>query len=97
MSMAVRIDSDKNSIRKRKRELSELVSERNWLVHSSAANLDLDSLENCKRLISLLDEQDDRLKPHYLSLMRLIGDIRVAQQELFTQLEAHLRESVREG
>lgn len=97
MSIAVRIDSDKTSIRKRKRELSELVSERNWLIHSSVANVDLDSVENCKKLISLLDEQDGRLKPHYLSLVRLIGDIRVAQQELFTQLEAHLRESLREG
>jgi hypothetical protein len=97
MSIVVRIDSDKKSIRMRKRELSELVSERNWLIHSSVANVDLDSVENCKKLISLLDEQDDRLKPHYLSLMRLIGDIRVAQQKLFTQLEAHLRECVREG
>ena len=96
MSIAVRIDSDKNSIRQRKRELSELVSERNWLIHSSVANVDLDSVENCKKLISLLDEQDDRLKPHYQSLMLLIGNIQVAQQELFRQLEIHLRESVRE-
>ena len=60
------------------------------------ADVDLDSVANCKKLISLLDEQDDRLKPHYLSLVRFIGNIQVAQQELFKQLEAHLRESVRE-
>jgi hypothetical protein len=96
MSFSIRIDSDKDSIRNRKRELSELVTERNWLIHSSLADLDLDSVESCKKLISLLDEQDDRLKPHYLSLMRFIGNMRVAQQELFKQLEAHLRESVRE-
>ena len=76
-------------------ELSDLVRERNWLIHSSVADVDLDSVENCKKLISLLDEQDDRLKPHYLSLVRFIGNIQVAQQELFKQLEAHLRESVR--
>jgi hypothetical protein len=96
MSISVRIDSDKDSIRNRKRALSELVTERNWLVHSSVADLDLESIENCKKLISLLDEQDDRLKPHYESLMSFIGDMQVAQQELFRQLEAHLRESVRE-
>ena len=76
-------------------ELSDLVRERNWLIHSSVADVDLDSVANCKKLISLLDEQDDRLKPHYLSLVRFIGNIQVAQQELFKQLEAHLRESVR--
>jgi hypothetical protein len=97
MSISVRIDSDKDSIRNRKRELSELVRERNWLIHCSLADLDLDSLESCNKLISLLDEQDDRLKPHYLSVMHLIGNIQVAQQELFKQLEAHLRESVRDG
>jgi len=96
MSISVRIDSDKDSIRNRKRELSELVTERNWLIHCSLADLDLDSVESCKKLISLLDEQDDRLKPHYLSLMRLIGNIHIAQQELFKQLEAQLRESARE-
>lgn len=95
MSISVRIDSDKDSIRNRKHELSELVTERNWLIHCSLADLDLDSVESCKKLISLLDEQDDRLKPHYLSLMRLIGNIHVAQQELFKQLEAQLRESAR--
>src|SRR5688572_5365521 len=37
MAIFVRIDSDKDSIRKRKRELSELVTERNWLIHSALA------------------------------------------------------------
>ena len=97
MSIFVRIDSDNDSIRNRKRELSELVAERNWLIHGSLADLDLDSVDNCKKLLSMLDEQDDRLKPHYLSLMCFIGNIQVAQQELFKQLEAHLRESLREG
>lgn len=97
MSISVRVDSDRDSIRNRKRELSELVTERNWLIHSSLADLDLDSVESCKKLISLLDAQDNRLKPHYESLMRLISNVQVAQQELFKQSEAHLRESLREG
>ena len=86
MSLSFRIQSDKDSINNRKRELAELVNERNLLIHSWLAELDFDSVESCEKLISLLDEQDDRLKPHYDSLMRLVGNIHVAQQELFKQL-----------
>jgi hypothetical protein len=38
-----------------------------------------------------------KLEPQYLSLKRIVGDMRVAQRELFKQLEAQLRESAREG
>jgi hypothetical protein len=96
MLLGFRIESDQDSIKNRKRELTVLVEERNLLIHSWLAELDFDSVESCKKLIFLLDEQDNRLKPHYDSLMRLIGNIHLAQQELFKQLETHLRESVSE-
>jgi hypothetical protein len=97
MSLGFRIELDKDGIDNRKRQLDELVKERNWLIHSALAELDFNSEESCKKLISQLDEQDDRLKPHYESLMRLIGNIHEAQQELFKQFLAHLRESARDA
>lgn len=96
MSISLRIESNKNSIRDRKRQLRELVKERNLLVHRLLANFDPDSVESCEKLIHLLDEQVDRLKPHYESLMRIIGNMQAAQQVVLKQLEAELAESARE-
>jgi hypothetical protein len=97
MSVSVRIESNKDSIRDRRRQLRELVKERNLLVHRLLANFDPDSVESCEKLISLLDEQVDRMEHHYQSLMGIIGNMQAAQHEILKQLEAHLRESVREG
>lgn len=97
MSLSFRIESDEESINNRKRELAELVEERNLLIHHWLADLDFDLVEDCEKLISLLDEQDNRLKPHYQSLMRLLGNIHEAQQRLSKQLENHLRESLRKS
>lgn len=96
MSISLRIGSNKNSIRHRRRQLRELVKERNLLVHRLLANFDPDSVESCEKLIRLLDEQVDRLKPHYESLMGIIGNMQAVQQEILKQLETQLRESARE-
>jgi hypothetical protein len=95
MSMSLRIESNKNSIRHRRRQLRELVKERNLLVHRLLANFNPDSVESCGKLIRLLDEQVDRLEPHYQSLMGIIGNMQAAQQEILKQLEAQLLESAR--
>jgi len=96
MAISLRIESDKNSIRDRKRQLRELVKERNLLVHRLLTNFDPDSVESCENLIQQLDEQVDRLIPHYQSLMGIIGNMQAAQQEIMKHLEAELCESARE-
>jgi hypothetical protein len=90
-----RIRSDKNLVRHRRRQLRELVKERNLLVHRLLANFDPNSAEGCEKLIRLL-EQVDRLEPHYESLMDIIRNLQVAQQEILKQLESELRGSARE-
>lgn len=97
MGIFFRINEDKDSSRNRKRELLKLVEERNWLIHTSVAELDFKSVESCEKLISQLDEQNDRLTPHYDYLMSLVGDIHEKQQELAKQLEIHLRKLLVEG
>lgn len=96
MSISLRIQSNKSLIRHRRRQLRELVKERNVLVHRLLANFDPDSVESCEKLIRLLDEQVDRLEPHYASLMGIIGNMQTAQKEIMKQLEAELREGARE-
>jgi hypothetical protein len=92
MSQALRIQSNAESISKKEDELREVVEKRNSLIHHWLAEVDFDSVDECQQLISRLDAQDDRLKPHYDSLMRQLGDMRAAQDALRDLLLAELRE-----
>jgi len=93
MSISLRIESNENSIRDRRRQLRELVKERNLLVHRLLTNFDPDSVESCENLIQQLDEQVDRLIPDYQSLMDIIENMQRAQQEIMKHLEGELRVS----
>lgn len=95
ISHAFGVQSNADSIKKSERELHELVEERNLLIHHWLAEVDFDSVDECNELISRLDAQDDRLKPHYESLMRQLGHMQTAQNELRRLLEAELRESLK--
>ena len=95
MSISLRIESTKDSIRGRKRQLREIVKERNVLVHRLLATFDPDSVESCEKLVRLLDEQADRVERHYESLRGIFEHMQAAQQELMKRLEAELGESVR--
>ena len=96
MSFCFRLESNENVIQHRKRQLREIVKERNLLVHRLLANFDPDSVESCEKLIQLLDEQVDRLIPHYQSLMAIIEHMQATQQEILKQLADELRQSARE-
>jgi hypothetical protein len=96
MSISLRIKSNKESIRHRRRQLRELVKERNLLVHRLLPDFNPESAESCEKLICRLDQQVDRMEPHYESLGGIIGNMQVAQREILKLLEADLRESVRE-
>jgi hypothetical protein len=96
MSISLRIKSNKESIRHRRHQLRELVKERNLLVHRLFPDFDPESAESCEKLICRLDEQVDRMEPHYESLRGIIENMQAAQQEILKLLEAELRESVPE-
>lgn len=96
MSISLRIKSNKESIRRRRRQLRELVKERNLLVHRLLPDFDPESAESCEKLICRLDEQVDRMQPHYESLRGIIGNMQAAQEKILKLLEAELRESVPE-
>ncbi len=56
------------SLKARKRALSNIVAERNRLIHQDLALLDTSSIEDYRKLISLLDEQHPRLLAHLQEL-----------------------------
>jgi hypothetical protein len=90
MSHAFRIRSNADSISKKEVELREVVEERNALIHRWLAEVDFESVDECQQLISRLDAQNDRLTPHFDSLMRQLGDMRAAQEALRDHLLAEL-------
>lgn len=93
ISHAFRVRSNADSLSKRERELREVVEERNLLIHHWLAEVDFNSVDECNELISRLDAQEDRLKPHYEYLMHQLGDMQTAQNELRRLLEAELKVS----
>ena len=93
MSHTFRIQSNADSISEKEGELREVVEERNLLIHHWLAEVDFASDHECQQLISRLDAQNDRLIPHYETLMRQLGDMRAAQKALLDRLLAELRES----
>lgn len=58
------ICNNSDVLRERKRTLSKIVEERNKLIHQDLARLDTSSVEDYRKLISLLDEQNPRLLAH---------------------------------
>ncbi|WP_287690479.1 MULTISPECIES: hypothetical protein [unclassified Microcystis] len=56
--------SDSDFLNAQKQDLSDIVLERNKLIHEYLAPLDTSSIEEYYKLISLLDEQNPRLLAH---------------------------------
>lgn len=64
--------NDPNLLKSQKRALSDIVRERNKLIHQDLALLDTSCIEDYRKLISLLDEQHPRLLAHFEELIRMI-------------------------
>lgn len=93
MSHGFRIQLKPHAIGKKELELREVVEERNSLIHLWLAEVDFQSLDECKELISRLDAQNDRLMPHFDSLMQQLGDLQSLQEALRDHLLAELMQS----
>jgi hypothetical protein len=65
--------SDSNFLKSQKRALSNIVAERNKLIHQDLALLDSSCIDDYHKLINLLDEQNPRLLAHLEEIGRMIG------------------------
>jgi hypothetical protein len=70
--------SDKEFLERKKQEFLDVVAERNKLIHQDLANLDTSSIEDYRRLIIYLDEQNPRL----LNYLAELGEIVNIQKDL---------------
>lgn len=86
ISSSIRIEADPGSAETRKRALSELVLERNDLIHQKLATFDPDSIESCRSLIEVLDQQNERILRQLDDLGLLIRNFK----DLFSELRSYL-------
>jgi hypothetical protein len=66
---------DPNFLKSQKRALLKIVAERNKLIHQDLALLDTSCIEDYYKLISLLDEQNLRLRAHLEELAWMIQEM----------------------
>jgi hypothetical protein len=90
LSTSFAIESDEATIEERRAALSRIVEDRNNLVHKVLARFDPDSAESCQSLIATLDEQNERLEPHYRFVAGVLSQLHSLQKELLTHMEATL-------
>ncbi|MBT3194536.1 MAG: hypothetical protein HN341_18470 [Verrucomicrobia bacterium] len=87
VSVSFRVGSDKEETRARKKALTLVVAERNTLVHKMLHTFDGSSEESCRKLITLLDEQHDRVAPHAKYVMQILAAMKAVQQEMANHLK----------
>ena len=93
MAVGFRVEASEEWVRAWREALSKVVDERNTLIHDMVATFDLESEESCQKLIVFLDEQLDRLKPHFEYVMAMLGTLHKMQQKLREVVEAEILRS----
>ena len=84
--IALRVDADPDYVARQKRMLNDLVSERNTLIHQDLADFDPNSEESCRRWITRLDEQNDRIITLHKELQILLDIHNEAAWHILVQI-----------
>jgi hypothetical protein len=92
--IGLRVDADPDYVAQQKKMLSDLVLERNSLIHQDLAGFDPNSEASCRGWISRLDEQNERIVALHKELQQLL-DVHVeAAKHMLVALES---EEFRQG
>jgi hypothetical protein len=82
ISFSLRIESDSELAKERKKALSSIVAARNKLIHQWLAAFDPNSLESCERLAAALDEQHARIWPEFEILKSMVEALKECLNEV---------------
>ncbi len=66
----------------------QIVQERNALIHQMLVSFNPNSIDSCKEVLSALDEQRSRLKPHYDNLRAMVRAVSEGQKKLLELVES---------
>jgi hypothetical protein len=86
-----RIEADRTFVEQRQAELGALVEERNKLIHQLLGEFDHTSIESCRKLSELLDEQAERVRPEQEKLRSLILVLHEGRKKAFDAMEEQLK------
>lgn len=81
-SLSISVETEPESLEMQKKSLERIVEERNHLVHQMLSEFNQSSIQSCIDLSLKLDEQAERLKPEYESLLSLIQTFKQAAEDL---------------
>ena len=89
-SFYFKIEGDQACVEQQRAALDQLVQERNVLIHQMLSRLDQTSLESCRELGVLLDEQAERMRPEYENLRSLVMALQTTKKEAFEALAKNI-------
>ena len=87
-SSSFRVEADAATVKRQKRTLSALVTERNRLIHRDLSGFDHNSISSCRNLIAMLDEQNVRVLSQLEELAALIAGYKAFTEDLRKWAEA---------
>ncbi len=86
--ISLRVDADPNYVAQQKKMLENLVRERNALIHQELAGFDPTSEESCRRWITRLDEQNERIIALHKELQQLLDLHNEAAEHILVAFES---------
>jgi hypothetical protein len=87
VSSTFRIEGGAEQKKAAKKALTLVVKERNKLVHKMLGEFDSASVESCRELIDLLDQQHERIIPHFDGILRLLRFLDESRMKLVEALK----------
>ena len=91
VGFSFRIEADQAFVEQRQAELGALVEERNKLIHQLLGEFDHTSIESCRKLSKLLDEQAEKVRPEHEKLRSLILDLHEGRKKAFEAMEEQMK------
>jgi hypothetical protein len=87
VSSTFRIEGGAEQKKAAKKALTLVVKERNKLVHKMLGEFDSASVESCRELIDLLDQQHERIIPHFDGILGLLRSLDESRMKLVEALK----------
>jgi len=83
-----RVNADPGYVAQQKKMLNDLVLERNSLIHQDLADFDPNSEDSCRRWITRLDEQNDRIIVIHKELQLLLDTHNEVARHMLAAMES---------
>jgi hypothetical protein len=88
LAIGFRVDADPEYLNQQRQKLSDLVLERNRLIHHDLAAFNPDSSDSCRILIARLDEQNDRVLIQLKAVQQLVNTCKQCFQSLLAAMNS---------